>query len=158
MRSFFIRYKILFGALVCMSAVVVMLGVRHARGVPVDVVPVQAQPLVQTVIATGRVMSPARVDIGSVITGRVARVLVEEGDRVEAGQALIELESSELVAALRQAEANEQQARVRVSTVAEVGLATANETLAQARATLDGTPQQPSRYQTPVIARQLGEA
>jgi len=29
---------------------------------------------------------------------------------------------------------------------------------AQARATLDGTPQQPSRYQTPVIARQLGEA
>ena len=72
MRSFFIRYKILFGALVCMSAVVVMLGVRHARGVPVDVVPVQAQPLVQTVIATGRVMSPARVDIGSVITGRVA--------------------------------------------------------------------------------------
>ena len=147
MRSFFIRYKILFGALVCMSAVVVMLGVRHARGVPVDVVPVQAQPLVQTVIATGRVMSPARVDIGSVITGRVARVLVEEGDRVEAGQALIELESSELVAALRQAEANEQQARVRVSTVAEVGLATANETLAQARATLDWAERELRRHQ-----------
>ena len=62
-------------------------------------------------------MSPARVNIGSVITGRVARVLVEEGDRVAAGQVLIELESSELMATLQQAEANEQHARVRVATV-----------------------------------------
>jgi HlyD family secretion protein len=124
-----------------------LLGVRHARGVAVDVIPVQAQSLVQTVIATGRVMSPARVDIGSVITSRVARVLVEEGDRVEAGQVLIELESNELTAALRQADANEQQARVRVATVSEVGLATATETLAQAKATLDWSEQELRRYQ-----------
>jgi hypothetical protein len=32
------------------------------------------------------------------------------------------------------------------------------ECFAQARAALDGTPQQPSRHQTPVIARQRGEA
>jgi HlyD family secretion protein len=112
----------LFSAMVIMSAVIELLGIRHARGVAVDVISVQAQSLVQTVIATGRVMSPARVDIGSVITGRVARVLVEEGDRVEAGQILIELESN------------------------EVGLATATETLAQAKATLDWSESELRRY------------
>jgi HlyD family secretion protein len=147
MRNFFTQHRVLFGALLCVGAGVTLLGFHHARGVAVDVVPVHAQSLVQTVIATGRVMSPARVDIGSVITGRVARVLVEEGARVAAGQALLELESSELVAALRQAEANEQHARVRVATVAEVGLATANESLAQAQATLDWAERELRRYQ-----------
>jgi HlyD family secretion protein len=74
-------------------------------------------------------------------------VLVEEGERVEAGQVLIELENSELTAALRQAEANEQHARVRVATVSEVGLATATETLAQAKATLDWAAREFHRYQ-----------
>lgn len=147
MRNFFTQHRRFGGALLCVAAVVALLGVRHARGVAVDVMPVQPQALVQTVIATGRVMSPARVNIGSVITGRVARVLVEEGDRVEAGQALIELESEELAAALRQAEANEHHARVRVATVEEVGLATATETLAQARATLDWAEGEFRRYQ-----------
>ena len=147
MHHFFTNHKLLFTTLISISAIVVLLGMRRVRGVAVDVVPVQAQSLMQTVIATGRVMSPARVDIGSVITGRVAHVLVEEGDRVEAGQVLIELESHELTAALRQAEATEQQARVRVATVAEVGLATALETLTQARATLDWSERELRRYQ-----------
>jgi HlyD family secretion protein len=147
MRWFFAQHKLLFSALLGASVVVALLGVRRARGVAVDVVPVQPQALVQTVIATGRVMSPARVNIGSVITGRVARVLVEEGDRVEAGQVLIELENSELTATLQQAEANEQYARVRVATVSEVGLATATETLAQAKATLDWSERELRRYQ-----------
>lgn len=147
MRNFFSQHRLFFGSLLCVSAVVALLGVRHARGVAVDVIPVQPQALVQTVIATGRVMSPARVNIGSVITGRVARVLVEEGDDVESGQVLLELENEELAAALRQAEANEQHARVRVATVTEVGLATAAETLTQARATLDWSEREFRRRQ-----------
>lgn len=147
MRRLLLQHKLFVGVLICVSAALTVLGVRRARGVTVEVIPVQTRPLVQTVIATGRVMSPARVDIGSVITGRVARVLVEEGDRVKAGQVLIELENHELAAALRQAEANEQQARVRVATVTEVGLATATETLTQARATLDWSEQELRRHQ-----------
>lgn len=147
MRRLLLQHKLFVGVLICVSAALTVFGVRRARGVTVEVIPVQTRPLVQTVIATGRVMSPARVDIGSVITGRVARVLVEEGDRVEAGQVLIELENHELAAALRQAEANEQQARVRVATVTEVGLATATETLTQARATLDWSEQELRRHQ-----------
>jgi HlyD family secretion protein len=147
MRHFFVQHRLLCGSLLGMSVGAALFGVRHVRGVAGDVIPVQAQALVQTVIATGRVMSPARVNIGSVITGRVARVLVEEGDRVEGGQVLIELENEELAAALRQAEANEQTARARVATVTEVGLAAATETLAQARATLDWAERELHRYQ-----------
>ncbi len=146
MRRYFLQHKLLLSVISIVGVAGVLLGMRHVRGVAVDVIPAQAQALVQTVIATGRVMSPARVDIGSVITGRVARVLVEEGNRVEAGHVLIELESNELKAALRQAEANEQQARVRVATVSEVGLATATETLAQAKATLDWSERELQRY------------
>jgi HlyD family secretion protein len=147
MRSFFLQHRALCGTLLGVSVSVALLGARHARGVAVDVIPVQPQALVQTVIATGRVMSPARVNIGSVITGRVARVLVEEGDDVEGGQVLIELENEELAAALRQAEANERHAQVRVATVKEVGLATAAEALTQARATLDWSEREFRRRQ-----------
>jgi HlyD family secretion protein len=147
MRNLFIQHRLFFSALLCAVVVVVLLGVRHARGIAVEVMPVQPQALVQTVIATGRVMSPARVHIGSAITGRVARVLVEEGDDVEDGQVLIELENEELAAALRQAEATEHQARARVATITEVGLATATQTLAQARATLDWSEREFRRRQ-----------
>lgn len=147
MRHLFTQYRLFFVVLLCVVAVGTLLGVRRVRGVTIDVIPVQPQALVQTIIATGRIMSPARVNIGSVITGRVARVLVEEGDHVEADQVLIELENEELTAALRQAEANEHQARVRVATVKEVGLATAVETLAQARATLDWSEREFRRRQ-----------
>lgn len=158
MRHFFTQHRLLGGALLCGVAVIVLLGVRRARGVAVDVISVQPQALVQTVIATGRVMSPARVNIGSVITGRVARVLVEEGDRVEAGQTLIELENEELTAALRQAEANEHYARVRIATVREVGLATATEALAQARATLDWSEREFRRRQDLLAEGMLSRA
>jgi HlyD family secretion protein len=85
-------------------------------------------------------------------------VLVDEGDRVDAGQVLIELENSELMATLQQAEANEQNARVRVATVSEVGLATANETLAQAKATLDWSERELRRYQDLLAEEVLSRA
>jgi HlyD family secretion protein len=90
-------------------------------------------------------MSPARVEIGSVVTGRVAHVLVREGDRVETGQVLIELETHELAAALRQAEASEHYARTRLATVSEVGLVTAEKSLAQAKITLEWTERELQR-------------
>lgn len=137
MRRFLAEHTLVFILLIGVSATIVVVGLSRARGVAVDVMPVHPQPLEQTILASGRVMSPARVEIGSVITGRIARVLVREGDHVEAGQVLIELETHELVAALRQAEASEHYARTRLTTVAEVGLVTAEKTLAQAKTTLD---------------------
>ena len=66
---------------------------------------VQRRDLLQTVVASGRVETPHRVDIGAQITGTVARVPVVEGQAVKAGDVLIELVSTELQSAKRQARA-----------------------------------------------------
>ena len=134
---FIVRHKFLFGLLVVAGIAAIFVAFQRWRGIEVDVVQLRAQSLVQTVVATGRVMSPARVEIGSVITGRVIEVAVREGDKVEAGQTLIALDHSELSASLKQAEAAEQSARARFANVSELGLATAAESLTQAKATME---------------------
>ena len=72
----------------------------------VAVEPVGVGPLEQRVVATGRVVSPERIGVGSVLVATVAEVLVEEGARVAAGAPMVRLVSSELDAAVRSAEAS----------------------------------------------------
>lgn len=91
--------------------------------------------LVQSVVASGHVETPYRVEIGAQITGTVAEVLVEEGQRVTQGQPLIALQSEELRAALVQAEGQVAQAEARMRQLAELTLPTARENLSQAQAT-----------------------
>ncbi len=98
-------------------------------------VAVQAQPLTRTLQFTARVESRERVDLGVTQTGRVERVLVREGDRVTAGQALLVLEQQEAQAALSQAEANLTQAQARLGSQQGLALPTAQASLAQAEAT-----------------------
>ena len=92
---------------------------------------------VQTsVVASGRVLPPAKVEIGATITGRVARVPVREGARVRAGELLIELERAELAAAVAQARAAVARARARIASVRTLALPTAQAGLKQAEANL----------------------
>lgn len=72
-------------------------------GPTVDVVRVARRDIVQTVVASGRVAKPHRVDIGAQVIGTVIAVPVAEGATVEPGQLLIALESNEARAAERQA-------------------------------------------------------
>ena len=72
-------------------------------GPKVATVRVARRDVVQSVVASGRVATPNRVDIGSQVAGTVERVPVAEGETVKAGQTLILIESSE-------ARANEAQA------------------------------------------------
>lgn len=92
--------------------------------------------LVQTVVASGHVETPFRVEIGSQITGTVEEVLVEEGQRVSKGQPLIAIEASELRAAVVQAEGAVAQAEARMRQLHELTLPAAKEALIQAQATL----------------------
>ncbi|HLT91464.1 MAG TPA: efflux RND transporter periplasmic adaptor subunit [Woeseiaceae bacterium] len=66
---------------------------------------VAARPLVQTVVATGRVLSVSRVQVGSEITGVVLERRVEEGYRVASGDVLAVLRADDLAARVREAEA-----------------------------------------------------
>jgi HlyD family secretion protein len=109
---------------------------RSWQGPVVEVATVASRPLKQTVVVSGRVLAPAKTDIGATITGRVQAVKVDEGDRVAAGQVLVELESGELAAALAQARATESSAATRILQWRDVGVPQAREALAQAEANL----------------------
>lgn len=61
-------------------------------------------PLVQSVVATGQVITVSRAQVGSEVTGVVLERRVKEGDRVKPGDLLVVLKSDELAAQVRQAE------------------------------------------------------
>ena len=109
---------------------------RKFQGPVVEVVRAQAGPFEHTIVVSGRVQAPNRIEIGSVITGRVEKVFVEEGAIVKAGQPLIQLETSELKAALEQARAGDLSAQARVTTVRELNLPQSNDAVVQAAAQL----------------------
>ncbi|MDL2336401.1 MAG: efflux RND transporter periplasmic adaptor subunit [Pseudomonadota bacterium] len=113
------------------------LATRWWRGSPVAIDTVQRRDFVQTVVASGHVEAPHRVDIGAQITGTVRRVPVTEGQSVGAGDLLVELESSELNAAVHQADVAVLQARARLRQLQEVQGPVAAQTLRQAQASLD---------------------
>ena len=93
---------------------------------------INSMPLVQTVVATGRVVTVSRTQVGSEITGVVLRRLVQEGDRVTRGDLLLVLRSDELTAQVRQAEAALNELMSSTRPQASVDLANAQVQLAQA--------------------------
>jgi HlyD family secretion protein len=108
----------------------------RSRPLAVDLLEMAAIDVQTSVVASGRVLPPAKVEIGATITGRVARVPVREGARVRAGELLIELERAELAAAVAQARAAVARARARIASVRTLALPTAQAGLKQAEANL----------------------
>jgi HlyD family secretion protein len=78
--------------------------------------------------SSGYVVPQVRSQVGARIPGRVVKLLVKEGMRVEAGQVLIELERADQLAAIQSAKMRAAAARARVHTA----LATREETKKQA--------------------------
>ena len=99
------------------------LGIAVLRGPLLPGYEVQAGPLVQNVVATGRVAAPSRVQVGPEITWLVLERRVMDGDRVAPGDVLVVLRARDLearrdqaraaLAALRQAERPDAEARLR---------------------------------------------
>lgn len=78
---------------------------RHWQGPLLPGYRIEARPLVQRVVASGEVSSQSLAQVGSEITGVVARRAVREGDAVRAGDLLLALRDDEQQARLREAEA-----------------------------------------------------
>lgn len=89
------------------SAVIVGVLVLILWWIPdsVDTVAVERREVVETLVSTGRVRSVSRTSLGASLVATVDRVLVEEGDKVAAGELVIELDSHELTAAAAEARA-----------------------------------------------------
>lgn len=91
------------------------------------------RPLVQYVVATGRIVSESRVQVGSELTGVVTDRLVREGDHVLAGQILVRFRADELLAKRQEALASLAQLDDVRRPRAMAQLKQAEEQLAQAR-------------------------
>lgn len=118
----------------------------------------QRRDLVQSVVASGRVETAHRVEVGAQITATVMRVPVAEGQTVKAGDVLIELESTEQRAIAQQAQIALAQAQTRLRQLNEVQMPVAEQALRQAQATLDNASSMWRRQQELFGQGFIGEA
>ena len=120
---------------------------RWWAGPEVAVERVVQRDFVQSVVASGHVETPHRVGVGAQITGTVLRVPVAEGQRVNAGDLLVELEAAELLAAQRQADIAVIQAQARLRQLRELQAPVAEQQLRQAQASSSVAASQLKRSQ-----------
>ncbi|CAN5124262.1 efflux RND transporter periplasmic adaptor subunit [soil metagenome] len=106
------------------------------RSPQVAAIEMQAAPLVRSLQFSARVATLSRVEVGSTITGRVVKVLVNDGALVRQGDLLVQLESDELRATLNQARASVNQTQARLAGLRSTGRAAARAAVMQSDATL----------------------
>ncbi len=104
----------------------------RARGPKVRVAVVARRDLEQRIVASGRVWVPTRVQIAAQTPGLVVAVGVIEGQRVKAGDLLVQIDDAEERAAVAQAKAAVAQASAKVEQLRRVGSIVATEGLRQA--------------------------
>ncbi|MDD2852427.1 MAG: efflux RND transporter periplasmic adaptor subunit [Desulfuromonadaceae bacterium] len=109
--------------------------------------PVERRDLLQTVVTTGRVTALARVAVASQLLGSIAEVHVEAGDRVRAGELLVQLRDEEERAVLDQARATEQELSARLKQIGTVDEPVNEQRLGEAEAALRQTQNSYGRIQ-----------
>lgn len=133
-------------------------GTRMVRGPTVPAYVVSRGPLVQTVVASGRVESPRRVEIGSQVTGTVSSIPVAEGQAVKAGDLLIALDESEARAAVEQARYAVAQAEAKLAQLEVTGRPMAEQAMRQAEVTFRNTDKQLARSRELFAKGFIGQA
>jgi HlyD family secretion protein len=134
------------GAIVAVLAGAIALAgaCRRAR---VPVARATRRPLTQTLVISGRVMPPVRVNLGVVVTGTVRRRLVEVGQRVREGDPLLVLDDAEARAAAAEAGAAARQAALRLEQLQRVGFPLAAAASTQARLNYDRAERERQRME-----------
>lgn len=98
--------------------------------IPVQVAPVQSGTIAATVPVTGNIQALQDVQLSARAAGRVIAVNFREGQVVRAGQIVVQQDTTDLQANVRQAQANIAQAEANVSSnIAKVSQARTNYTL-----------------------------
>lgn len=127
--------KILVGAaVVIVGAGLVYANFRFRRqaGVTVQAEAIQKRDLEAVVSASGKIRPRRQVNITSEVSGRVTRLAVKEGDRVTAGQFLIQVDPRSLASAVERGDASLEAQRAALQQArTQVEAARTNLTLAQ---------------------------
>ena len=130
------RRPALWIALVILAGAGVFVFVRW-RGPVVRTTHAVRRDLEQHIVSSGRVRVPTRVQVAAQTGGLVIAVGVIEGQRVNAGDLLVQIDDGAERAAMAQAEAAVNQAKARVDQLQRVGAIVATESLRQAQTNLD---------------------
>lgn len=107
---------------------------NRVLGQPVAAYAVTRAELKQSVVASGRVLTPQRIAVAAELTGRVRQIPVREGQMVVAGELLIELDDADEQAGVALATAAVAQAQARTRQLREVDLPVATQALKLAQA------------------------
>jgi RND family efflux transporter MFP subunit len=91
------------------------------RPIPVRASAIRLETIPETVSATGELFAEDQATIGVKVAGRIAKLYVDLGSRVEAGQVIAELEKEDYEFRVRQAEALVEQTRARLGLGAKDG-------------------------------------
>ncbi len=126
------KRPLVLAALALVAVALAWSGLQSLRGPVLDGYEVTARPLVQTVVATGRVAAVSRAQVGSPVTAVMLERRVEEGDVVQPGDVLAVLRADDLEAAVREAEAALAQLQQSTRPQAQAALREAEARLAQA--------------------------
>ena len=78
---------------------------RGNRATDVRLEAVSKRDLVAIVTASGKIEAETKVDVSSDITGRIVKITVREGDRVEKGQLLVQIDPAQYQSVVQRGEA-----------------------------------------------------
>ncbi|WP_339723759.1 efflux RND transporter periplasmic adaptor subunit [uncultured Paraglaciecola sp.] len=99
------------------------------QGIEVEVAKVELATIIQKVNATGKIQPKTKVNISADVSAKITRLEVKEGDWVEKGQFLVELDREQYIASLESQEANVRSAQAQAKLV--------NENMKQTKRVLD---------------------
>lgn len=108
-----VKWSIIGVAVVGIAVVALTAFNRGEKAVEVRVETVEPRDLVASVTASGRINPRTKVDLSADITGRIVRLAVKEGDYVEKGQFLLQIDPQQYQATLERARAALAEARAR---------------------------------------------
>lgn len=123
-------------ALLVTLLVTIVIALPHLLGEKTVTFKVSRGELRQSVVASGKVRSPQRIELTSQISGRVMQIPVQEGQAVVAGELLIRLDDTEWRAALAQARAALSQSELRLVQIQQLAQPLAAQSQRQAGANL----------------------
>jgi HlyD family secretion protein len=98
-------------AVVVIVLILVNLRARRERGLAVQVEEVQKRDISMVISASGSIRPKRQVDVSASSMGKITRVAVEEGQRVEKGQFLLQIDPIQLESLVLQIEASLEAAR-----------------------------------------------
>lgn len=140
------------------GVVLMLVGYTVGWGERWTVTTLQPHELVQSVVATATVQTRHRATVGVQMAGTVVAVQVMEGDRIQPGQGLLQLDDRELRAAAQAAELAVTQAELKRQSWREVQAPVAREAEQQTQANLAQARVQLERQQALVQQGFIGQA